>query len=174
MARLIAEVPSCLLSEPDPALAIQRLNQLLSRAGLSDRFVTFVVAVLDCLQHSLTIVNAGHLAPILRRAGTNALEEIATGDIIGLPLGVADTYEYQSCRVDLAPGDSVILCTDGISDAMNEHEGRFGTRRLLGALQSGPTSAQLLGKNLLKAVELHAAGQPQHDDITLVIFGRDA
>jgi serine phosphatase RsbU (regulator of sigma subunit) len=57
---------------------------------------------------------------------------------------------------------------------MNEHEGRFGTRRLLGALQSGPTSAQLLGKNLLKAVELHAAGQPQHDDITLVIFGRDA
>ena len=67
MAKLSGEVRYCLASEPTPAAAMSRINASFSRSGWQDRFVTFVLAVLDVEKHELTLVNAGHMPPLLRQ-----------------------------------------------------------------------------------------------------------
>ena len=67
MAKLSAETRYCLASEPSPAAAVGRLNRAFCDSGWEDRFVTMVLAVLDPRRHEVTVVNAGHLPPLLRR-----------------------------------------------------------------------------------------------------------
>ncbi len=67
MAKLSAEARFCLASEPSPAAAIAKLNRVFCGSGWEDRFVTLVLAVIDPLAHEATMVNAGHLPPLLRR-----------------------------------------------------------------------------------------------------------
>jgi serine phosphatase RsbU (regulator of sigma subunit)/pSer/pThr/pTyr-binding forkhead associated (FHA) protein len=174
MARLSGDVRLCVLSETEPTGAVKRLNQLLQEAGLLDRFITFVLAVLDLKKHRLTVVNAGHVPPLVRRAASGALDEVARGDDVGLPLGVDDSYEYTACDVSLNPGDVVFLCTDGVLDASNEAEERFGPDRLRRVMKAGKPSAVDLGQAVLNAVDQHATSPDQFDDLTLVSFSRAA
>jgi len=171
MARASADVRFCVLSEPTSAKSVAMLNMSLSQAGLLDRFVTYAQATLEPASHKLTVVNAGHLPPIIRRAN-GQIEEVADGDLAGLPLGVMDDSEYQSVDVTLQPGDSMVLCTDGIYDAMNAKGEMFSRERVIAQLKKSSSSATQQGKELLAAVEAHVAGHPQNDDITLVCFGR--
>lgn len=171
MARLSGVVPSCVYSEEDLAKSVMSLNETLQQAGLADRFVTFLLASLDYVNHKLTIVNAGHLPPIIRRQDSDVLEEVAEGDLAGLPLGVMDNYAYRSCEVTLNPGDVVMLYTDGIPDALNPAEKQFLMDRVRATVQAARSSPTLLGKHVLNAVEQHCQGHPQYDDITLVCLG---
>ena len=68
MARLAAEVRVMLATEPDPTAAFIRLNELLVRDGVPDRFVTSVMTVLEPDRHKITIVNAGHMPPLIYRS----------------------------------------------------------------------------------------------------------
>ena len=80
MAKLSGEVRYCLASEPTPAAAVSRINASFSRSGWQDRFVTFVLAVLDPASSELTVVNAGHMAPLLRQlAGRGRGDRRRTG-----------------------------------------------------------------------------------------------
>src|SRR5690606_35137014 len=88
MAKLSAEVRYCLASEPTAAAAVDRINENFCRSGWEDRFVTFVLALLNPSQNQLTIVNAGHMPPFLRRA-SGTVDTVAP-NIAGLPLGVTD------------------------------------------------------------------------------------
>jgi serine phosphatase RsbU (regulator of sigma subunit)/pSer/pThr/pTyr-binding forkhead associated (FHA) protein len=171
MARLSAEVRTAVLSEPSAAGAVKMLNQGLQQAGLLDRFVTYAQATLDFVHHKVDVVNAGHLPPIVRRAN-GSLEELADGDLAGLPLGVMDDFEYQCVDTVLNPGDTLLLCSDGVYDAMNTKGEPFGRERVLELLRKAGTSAVQQGKALLDAIEAYSAGRPQHDDITVVCFGR--
>lgn len=171
MARLSGVVPACVFAETDPAKSVMALNEVLQQAGLADRFVTFVLASLDYVNHRLTIVNAGHLAPIVRRQGATTLEEVADGELAGLPLGVMDNYVYQACEVTLNPGDTVVLYTDGIPDALNPADKQFGLDRVRATVQAAPNASAPLGKHVLGAVDQHCQGHPQYDDITLVCLG---
>lgn len=173
MARLSGDVRYALLSENDPARVVCSLNNQFQEAGLTDRFVTFTLALLDPVTHRLTLVNAGHVPPIIRRARTKTLEDVAAGDLNGLPLGVMDGFEYVACEAELEPGDCVFLCSDGILDATNRNEEQFGVERLRAALTSGPDSPVELGQRVLGAVQQHATGTAdQFDDMTMVTFGR--
>ena len=116
-AKLSAEIRYCLASQPQPALAMQRLNRTFAHAGWEDRFVTLVLAVLDPAAHTLAIVNAGHMAPVLRRADAT-IEQLGT-EITGFPLGVVDDFPYEQQTISLAPDENVVLYTDGISEAMS-------------------------------------------------------
>ena len=128
MAKLSAEVRFCLASDRTPAEAVNRINAAFCRAGWDDRFVTFVLAVLDRSKHEVSIVNAGHMAPLLRHA-SGQVEEIGE-DEAGFPLGIdADMVYRQSCR-PLAPGESLTMFTDGISEAMNDAGELYGIQRL--------------------------------------------
>jgi serine phosphatase RsbU (regulator of sigma subunit) len=170
MARLSAAVRFCLASEPRVAEAVRRLNLLMTRAGSADRYVTFVVAVLDRGRSSLTLVNAGHLPPLRRRGGRREVEEVGE-EAAGLPLGVFDR-PYEEVTVPLEPGDAWVLFTDGVTEARNPKKELYGKERLKAVVQRAPADVEKLGEALLADVHKFAEGARQSDDLTVVAFGR--
>src|SRR5437660_9460876 len=112
MAKLSADARFCIVTEPDPAAAITKLNALMTQSGIADRFVTLVAAVLDPGSHTVTLVNAGHPSPLLYHRATRAVGAATSLDVAGLPLGVQGGFAYASCQVGLAPGDSILAFTD--------------------------------------------------------------
>ena len=85
-----------------------------------------------------------------------------------------DEYDYVPCQIELQPGDSVLIFTDGVTEAMDARNGQFQIRGITTALHGGPYAAQIGGERIIRAVKQHASGASQHDDITLVTFGRSA
>jgi serine phosphatase RsbU (regulator of sigma subunit) len=67
MAKVSSELGACLAAEPDPVEALNQVNRRFSRRSPEGAFVTLVLAMLDLSRHALTIVNAGHIRPLLRR-----------------------------------------------------------------------------------------------------------
>jgi len=170
MARLSSDVRFALASEADPAKAIQRINEGFANNDWQDKFVTMIVALLNPETNELTIVNAGHMAPLLRTAD-GAVEELG-GDEAGLPLGVSDEFEYQSLSRMLKPGDFVTLFTDGLSEAMNADRELYGLERLTKQVSAPAVSVVGLGQHLLDNVREFVGGVPQSDDMCLACFGR--
>jgi serine phosphatase RsbU (regulator of sigma subunit) len=173
MARLSAEARTCLLTEPDLITAVRRLNAMTQALSVAGRFVTLAALVLDPQTHTLTAVSAGHPSPLLRREGFKELQEIVPNADAGALLGVMPDYPYEARKVVLQPGDSVVVYTDGVTDATNAQGKRFGNtafrRAVLAASRVTPPA---LGQHILQAVQEFAARSEQADDITLVCFGR--
>jgi phosphoserine phosphatase RsbU/P len=174
MAKLSSDTRFSMLTETDPAAAVNKLNNLLyPHTSQMDRFVTFVAAVLDPLAHTVTLVSAGHQPPILVRRANNTLTDAMPKDVPGVPLGMLDGFDYSACQVLLQPGDALIIFTDGVSDAVNVRNAPFGNAGIHAAIQAaGSASAKTVGERITKAMTQHAAGRPQHDDITLVCLSR--
>jgi len=174
MAKLSSDARTCLLTEEEPVTALTKLNTLLYRfLRQTDRWVTFAAAVLDTAAQTVTIVNAGHCTPLLYRRGINKLEEAIGKDVSGVPLGVAEQPVYGSGLVKLEPGDTLLFFTDGVPDALNAQNESFKIHGIHATLRNAePLTPRTLGERIMKAVEQHAAGHSQYDDITLVTFGR--
>jgi serine phosphatase RsbU (regulator of sigma subunit) len=170
MAKLSAEARYCLASEPTPAAAIARLNQVFCESRWEDRFITLVVGVLDPKQHEVTLVSAGHGSPLLRRPSCEV--EAVGEEAGGLPLGVASEWEYEEFRLTLGPGDSLLFCTDGITDAMNPAGEFYGNDRLLAQLRAPATGVRALGERLIESVRRHINTRAQTDDMCVTYFGR--
>ncbi len=170
MAKLSAETRYCLASEPSPAAAIERLNRAFCESGWEDRFVTMVLAVLDPRRHEVTVVNAGHLPPLLRRSAA-AVEAVGEAES-RLPLGVDHDVEYVAHILPLAPGESLVLYTDGITEAMNAKDELYGSQRLLAMLGSDVDRVGSLGRRILDDVKRFVGARPQSDDMCLTCFGR--
>jgi len=170
MAKLSAETRYCLASEPSPAAALGRLNRLFCDSSWEDRFVTMVLAVLDPRRHEVIVVNAGHLPPLLRR-GPHQVEAVGQAES-RLPLGVDRNVEYGPSIVSLAAGQSLVLYTDGITEAMNAAGELYGSRRLLALLSSDVDRLSLLGRRILDDVKRFVGAQSQSDDMCLTCLGR--
>jgi serine phosphatase RsbU (regulator of sigma subunit)/pSer/pThr/pTyr-binding forkhead associated (FHA) protein len=173
MARASSDTRLCLLTEPDPARALAQLNNMVGRhTRTMDRFVTLMVAVLDPSTHTVTLLNAGHLAPLVYRRACVQLEQAMAGDDIGMPLGIMEDMVYPVRQLQLEPGDSLLALTDGVTEATN-HAGRlFGLQGIHAALQGEGFGPQQLGARIVQAVAQHARGCESRDDITVVCFGR--
>jgi serine phosphatase RsbU (regulator of sigma subunit) len=148
------------------------MNALLLQAGLSDRFVTLASGLLNPESHRVTFVNAGHLSPLVFRQATGQFEEAVPRDVAGFPLGVVEDHVYQACQVTLAPGDSILSFTDGVTEAKNRQDKEFQMAGVEAALRGGPFAPDEIGEKIVKAVEQHSLGCKQHDDLTVVCFGR--
>lgn len=176
MARVSGEARVCMLTCPNVAVAITQLNEQLMQTNLQDRYITLAAAVLDPSSHRITLVNAGHITPAIYHQNTGELEKCVPEDISGFPVGWVPGYEYLSNTVELAPGDTLILFTDGILDAEAASGERFGEDGVLKALQTDlkdlPMTARTIGDKIIRAVQNHAQTHPQFDDIALVCFGR--
>ena len=170
MAKLSSDVRFWLASEPNAAKALGQINAAFSRHSWDDRFVTMVVAVVDPATHRLTLVNAGHMPPMLRNA-VGEVKEIG-GDEAGLPIGVLDDFEYEACQLDLQPGDLLTAFTDGFSEAMNSNRDLFGIERLAEVLSNTDVAMEEMGPHVLSEVRSFAGGFPQSDDMCLVCLGR--
>ena len=172
MAKLSADARFCMLTEPDPATALTRLNSLMTQSGIADRFVTLTAAILDPESHTVTLVNAGHPSPLLYHRATRIVTEAISLDVTGLPLGVQGGFAYASCEVRLEPGDCILAFTDGVTEAMDVNNVQFQQRGVYAAVQGEAYSLRALGERVVEAVRQFADGRNQHDDIALVGFGR--
>jgi sigma-B regulation protein RsbU (phosphoserine phosphatase) len=170
MARLSAAARFWLASRPELSDAVNELNSALLDASSDDHFVTFVVIVLDLNRWTMTIVNCGHMPPLLRRAGGGAPVGLAE-EIIDLPLAVMDR-PYHQAVVPLGVGETIVLYTDGITEARNHLRELFGIERLTECVRNDGTTAEELGRKILSCVREFAGGHPQDDDITLVCLRR--
>jgi len=172
MAKLSAETRFCLAIEPEPREAISRLNRIFCGSGWEDRFVTLVLAVLDPALHEVTIVNAGHLPPLLRR-GPDVVEPVAEAET-RLPLGVEAGIVYEQATMPLSPGECLTLYTDGITEAMNRAGELYGRARLLDRLRGEADKVAGIGQGILDDVKQFVGARPQSDDMCLACFGRAA
>jgi len=147
---------------------VTRLNRYASAYSLDGRrFTTAVLCDYDPATRQLTYVNAGHNAPILRRAN-GAFETLEVG---GLPLGIKVGAEYQTATLELRPGDALIFFTDGVVEAFNESGEEFGNSRWQGAIRSLPDwSSQETLQFLMKRVDEFVGATRQSDDITCLVF----
>ncbi len=170
MAKLSAEARFCMLTQSDPAKAVMLLNEQLIRGGIGDRFVTLAAAILHPAENACVLVNAGHLNPLIYRRGT--LAEAITNDQSGLPLGIVPGYPYEIVRFLLSPGDSLLLFTDGVTDAQAPSGEMFGMEGVRKGAAGESIRPKALGEQVMTAVRKHAAGRAQNDDIALVCFGR--
>jgi serine phosphatase RsbU (regulator of sigma subunit) len=170
MAKLSGELRSHLASEPDLLAAISHINRSFKRPEWEDRFVTLVAVVLDPASHHLTLVNAGHMAPLLRN-GAGEVQSIGE-DGVGPPLGVVDGFPYTSATHVLAPGDILTLFTDGISEAMNARGEIYGLQNLCKQVGAPTATAADLAQLILGDVRRFVHGHPQSDDMCLACFGR--
>jgi serine phosphatase RsbU (regulator of sigma subunit) len=178
VAKLSSEVRYCLLSEPDPAMAIRLLNDQMIRGGLGDRYVTLTAVVLDPRTHKVTVVNAGHMSPRVFMASRCQLVDAISIEETGTPIGILPGYEYGSVTLSLDTGDTISIFTDGVTDAMSpsgELFGAEGVDRYL--MPEDDATADVVrpkrtGERMIQAVRRHANGRPQNDDIALICFGR--
>ena len=172
MARLCSEVRYCTTIETEPARAVRRINDSLNAANLQDKFVTFLLLVVDTSAHTMTAVNAGHMAPMVLRAESHQIELISEEEA-GLPLAVADDMDFEQVVAPFSPGDCVVIFTDGVSEAMNPDSDLYGLERLSKLVVATPATASAMGKTIIEDVRRHAAGRRQNDDITLVCVSRN-
>ncbi|NDC63826.1 MAG: GAF domain-containing protein, partial [Planctomycetia bacterium] len=171
MAALSADVRYCLAMESDPAEAVRRINGSFQKSSWEERFATLVVAVLDPPREKLVIVNAGH-PPVMLRTAAGEVKLLDAGRP-GLPIGMVDDFIYARVEYSLAPGDVIVLYTDGVSEAMDQRQEPYGLERLQLAIESaGGVGPEAVGRSILRDVERHAAGQIRSDDICLVCVGR--
>lgn len=171
MARLCAEARYCLVTNLIPSDAVQALNQQLSKQPFS-YFITYAMCVLDPVRHILTIVNAGHMPPLIRRAKTARVEPLGA-DITSPPLGIEVNVEYRQATVHLEPGDVVVLYTDGVSEAPSRDGQRYGFDRITHILKSSANSKYFV-EQLLADVRTFTQGVAQEDDVCVVAFARQA
>lgn len=171
MAKLSSDVRFWLARESDAAKALGEINAAFSRHHWDDRFVTMVVAVVDPGTSMLTLVNAGHMPPLLRNSAADVLE--IGGDEAGLPIGVIDDFQYEAYERQLEPGDLVTVFTDGFSEAMNSQRDLYGLERLAEVVGNKNVNSEELGQHVLNDVREFAGDYPQSDDMCLVCFGRE-
>ena len=155
-----------------PAAALAYANALMTPDAHRGMFVTAVYGVVTLATGQLVYANAGHLPPLIWRHATARVEEAARGEIA---LGVLDTVEYRDHVVNLAPGDCLILYTDGITDALSPTGEMFGLERvraLINATRCG-SARSLLGA-IDAAVLAFSANMPPADDLTMAVLHRDA
>jgi sigma-B regulation protein RsbU (phosphoserine phosphatase) len=168
MATLQASLRTIAGEDASLADLVARLNRYACAHSLDGRrFTTAVLGEYNPATRRLSYVNAGHNAPILRRA-TGRQETLEVG---GLPLGIQSGAKYETAALDLAPGDALIFFTDGVVEALSESGEEYGNARWIEAIRGLPeTDAQQSLQFLMKSVDQFVGATRQFDDITCLVF----
>ncbi len=170
-AAVCPEVRHAVRGGGSPAEVLTRVNRHVCNGGIDSRFVTMILAELDTQRHRITLANAGHEAPLIRRA--SGIVERLEMPGSGLPLGIVADQAYAPISLDLEPGEILVLHSDGLNDARDPQRCSFGATRVAQTLSGAPAVASLAGEALLGAVMLHSEGAAPYDDLTIVCIGRE-
>jgi phosphoserine phosphatase RsbU/P len=169
MSNLQAAVRAFASEVTEPHALCQQVNRILCGNIAEGRFISFFYCVLDAAAGVLTYSNAGHYLPMVVRVD-GTVERLGQG---GPVLGVIADAEYEQGQVAIAPGDRVILFTDGLTEARNGGDEEFGEQRLLeAAVRHRWCSAPALQARLITAVATFTGGLVQ-DDATLIVLASD-
>ena len=149
------------------ATALEQANELICRDSTSGMFVTLFYMIMAPGETTLRYVNAGHNPPLIfRRDGDTTIPLKGKS----LALGVRHGITLEEGSVEIKSGDTLVLYTDGITEAINEKGAAFGEDRLIRIIrEDGSLSAEELIRKIQADVIVFAGTQPQYDDITLLV-----
>ena len=169
-ARLYSSVRYLFLTNDDPAVAVTALNEDIVTSGLGQRFITFVAMVLDPVAGELTLINAGHMPPIVRLADGSTMT--VSDKVSSLPLGILPDTVYSSETVPFEQGASILAFTDGVTEAMSSERSLYGRERLQERFSAEQGDVQATMKALIADVRAFSCESSERDDTCLVIFRR--
>jgi serine phosphatase RsbU (regulator of sigma subunit) len=152
-----------------PELAWQA-SDLLYASTSPEKYVTAALVDLQLSTGAMTWVGAGHLDNLILKAGGEAVSLVSTGTPLGL---LPPMLPYGDVAHDLAPGDTLVLFSDGVTEAQGEDGEEFGEGRLLDVLRQASTApvTDLIAR-VFEEIDAFAAGAPQFDDITMLVVRR--
>ena len=169
MMGLQARVQALAEEPKNLAQVMTRLNRLTSANCPANRFITVFFCILNGENGDLTFCNAGHNPPIIVR--NNGDHELLEGG--GPVIGILPSIEYQEYHAALEVGDTLVIYSDGITEAADASDDEFETDRLAEAVRK---ARHLPATQIVEAIRqaglTHAAGAPQSDDITIIVARR--
>ena len=155
-------------TDPTPADLLRELNATLAPKTGPSKFVTMVAGVLDPLTGIVDFANAGHVSPLL--LSSSGVEVLASTDLV---VGLFPRVEYRNQRITLAAGDSLVLFTDGVTEAEDAQEQQYGIEPVTGLLAAmHRTGAAELLETIEGQVEQFCGGEPSADDVTMLALTR--
>lgn len=153
-----------------PAEVLKRVNDLLVEESQNGMFVTAIFGLLDPATGILEYANAGHNLPLLFRGQSQAVENLKKG---GIALGVIEEAKYTSHQLQIDEGDTLLLYTDGVTEAFSSSGEQFSEKRLIEALKvNSYGSATELLENLEDLINTFRKGEPPSDDLTMLALHR--
>jgi sigma-B regulation protein RsbU (phosphoserine phosphatase) len=155
-------------AEPDPARAAGLVNRALCRTGGRRAFMTLFCGVLEPASGRLQFICAGHPFPF-HRAADGAISELGSG---ALPLGIRTELEFAVHQAVIAPGDSLLLYTDGVVETIDATGESFGFERLRKELAPGGSS-ETIHDRVLRELDRFRGDEPVYDDCSLVVISRE-
>ncbi len=156
-----------------PEMVFYATNERILKDTRANLFVTAFFAILEPESGALRYANAGHLPPLLLRAGGQE-PQVELLKPTGIPIGLTLETSWSMAQATLGPGDVLILYTDGIPEAQNAAEEFFGEEKLLEICRRhAGLSAEKLQAAILDAVHQFRGDHPPSDDITLMVLRRD-
>lgn len=171
MALTRSTVRASAAHSPSPAQCVARANHLIAADSTEAMFVTLVYAHLQPAAGEVTYVNAGHNPPYLYRAQNDGLTSLVR---TGMALGVDEESKFDQATIQLGSGDFIFLYTDGVPDAINPQEERFGDDRLIDILRRHRrASVQEIIAALNAALRDHIGGGEPYDDVTVVVVKKE-
>ncbi|MDQ8036068.1 MAG: SpoIIE family protein phosphatase [Pedobacter sp.] len=167
MARVVTLLQQHLTPSVEPGEVLALLNDQMVERNDACMFATLSCVLVDLETGVVDWASAGHSAPLLKRADS----VLALAQENGPALGLMEGQDFPANRVVLQPGDRLLLCTDGIDEAMSPSHELFGMERLQETVRAyAGDGAEELGELVLQAVRGHADVEAQSDDITLMVF----
>ena len=155
-------------NEPSPSALLAQVNQALCKQDMDMQFVTSFYAILDPVNASVNYAIAGHPPPFLRKA-SGQVEKLAGR---GIAMGVSLEAIYEDIHLQLAPGDSLVAFTDGVTDANSPTNKSYEMEQLRTAIGSAPAHAGALLDHVQNTLVDWVKQAPNYDDITLLAIGR--
>jgi serine phosphatase RsbU (regulator of sigma subunit)/CHASE2 domain-containing sensor protein len=158
-------------SGQDLPAEIGAANNLLVANNREEMFTTLFCGLLEAPSGTMTYCNCGHNPPLVLRRGENNFESLLN---CGPPLGIIEDVSYVPRSIALAPGDLLLLYTDGVTEAKNSQSAQFGMERLRQTIiEIRGQPARRVVEHVIKRVSEFANGAPQSDDITCVAVVRN-
>jgi len=165
------ELKSSLASGSMPSEALRDVNSRLLDGDWGTNYVTLVMVIVDARSNEITILNAGHFEPFLRRR--NGDVEIPGEESKGLPLGVEAATTYGQSTLRIESGESLTIFSDGFTDATNHDKQLYGLSRMRQSVASADgTGADQLVQHVVADVKRFVGGNRQFDDMCLVCVHR--
>jgi sigma-B regulation protein RsbU (phosphoserine phosphatase) len=171
----VERLPFCPFCEPSsqpPHILLGHLNEVPVENSLEEQFLTAFCGILNPVDGTFHYSNAGHPAPRWWRASSRVVESLRHAS--GLPLGVNRKASFHHKRIEIEPGDLILLYTDGLTAAQNDQGQMFGCERLDDALrEAAPHGAEAVKSRVLAKLEDFLDGKDLEDDVTLLILERE-
>jgi serine phosphatase RsbU (regulator of sigma subunit) len=171
MSHLMACIRTLHGESLDPVQVVEKVHRQLLHSSEASRYATLVYARLDPTRHELTYINAGHVQPLLVHpdGSVESLESTS------MPVGLLADATFESRSLELRPGSTLILCSDGITEAESKDGDLFGDERFMDTVRGGgPGAAGVVLDHLLDEVRAFSGGIAITDDTTILVLSRPA